>query len=193
MAKESFFNDREQELVAVGASIAAGCIPCARFHFRAARIAGASREEIRKSVDQALRVRRSATQIMGQLDSDSPHRPVEEQAAFDDGISPLAALISISAAFALNCTTNLEAYIVIARQQEVTDGQILTAIKIACAVKSMAGRKVQAAAARALGATEEESDACECDEQEVRHAQAAEPARAGQASAGCSSDCSCKN
>jgi len=39
---ESRLSEKEKELVAVGASVAAGCIPCTRYHVKAVQAAGAS-------------------------------------------------------------------------------------------------------------------------------------------------------
>ncbi|HLE29744.1 MAG TPA: carboxymuconolactone decarboxylase family protein [Anaerolineales bacterium] len=57
MTTETSLAPKEAELIAVGASIAAGCQPCTRFHFQAARAAGADDEEIRQAVRDALEVR----------------------------------------------------------------------------------------------------------------------------------------
>jgi AhpD family alkylhydroperoxidase len=51
--------EKQKELVAVGASIAAGCRPCTTHHVAAARAAGAGDVEIRAAVQTALAVRDS--------------------------------------------------------------------------------------------------------------------------------------
>ena len=45
------------ELIAVGASVAAGCIPCLDYHVQAAREAGASHAELATAVKMARKVR----------------------------------------------------------------------------------------------------------------------------------------
>jgi AhpD family alkylhydroperoxidase len=56
------------ELVAIGAAMAAGCEPCFRHHFDAARKLGVSREDMREAVQVALSVKAA------------PHRKVVETA-----------------------------------------------------------------------------------------------------------------
>jgi AhpD family alkylhydroperoxidase len=154
--------NRESELIAVGASIAAGCKPCTTFHRGAARLAGASDEEILMSVNLAIRVRTAATAIMARLGNpdlteagmETPVQPIE---------SPICNLISISAAYAVNCVASLEQHLTSARQQGTLDDYILAALKISCAVKEMAGKKVHSAAARALGGGKENGDECLCE------------------------------
>ncbi len=191
MANQILLNEQEQELVAVGASIAAGCVPCTSFHLKAARIAGASPDEIAQAVELALDIRRRATEVMARVGRGQPRETAAQEAVAGDG--PVSMLISVGAAYAANCTATLESCIESARKQGVTGGQILEALKIACAVKSMAGRKVQAAAARALGAEGNESDGCECDAQPYEHAPEAEPEHAVESTKPCSGDCSCQN
>ncbi len=145
-------SDKEQELIAVGASIASGCQPCTRYHFRAARIAGANDEEIRQAVSAALCVRRNATEVMARL-GNQPDETKPEIVCCESE-SPIRELVSISAAYAVNCVSHLETHLTAARQHGVPDDQILAALKIACAVKDMAGKKAQAAAYKAFGRSE---------------------------------------
>jgi AhpD family alkylhydroperoxidase len=55
---------KEKELTAVGISIAAGCKPCTDYHVKAVREAGASDDEIRRAIEDAVAVRNAATLIM---------------------------------------------------------------------------------------------------------------------------------
>ncbi len=190
MANGTELGGKEQELIAIGASIAAGCVPCASFHFRAAGIMGASRDEIREAAGTAVQVRERATEIMASLDVDRPRGRQSAQISPNEDGSLLSELVSVSAAFAVNCTANLEAHVEAARRRGASDAQILAALKIACAVKSMAGRKVQAAAAKALGADESSGEACECEEREPVPGNAAQ-AGASVAKQNCGDDCSC--
>ena len=119
--------EKEQELIAVGASIAAGCQPCTTFHFRAARISGASEDEIRQAVSDALCVRQGATEVMARLGN---QRGAETTAAAGDceNKSLIRELVSMSAAYALNCVTSFDARLAAARGQGATDDQILAEI-----------------------------------------------------------------
>ena len=61
-------NDAVKELVAIGASMAANCEPCFRYHYDQARGLGVSREDMLEAVNVALAVKAT------------PHRKVVETA-----------------------------------------------------------------------------------------------------------------
>ena len=49
-----------QELIAVGASVTANCVPCFKFHFAKARKEGATDDDIREAVRVGRMVRKGA-------------------------------------------------------------------------------------------------------------------------------------
>jgi AhpD family alkylhydroperoxidase len=49
-----------QELIAVGASVTANCVPCFKFHFAKSREEGASDNDIREAVRVGRMVRKGA-------------------------------------------------------------------------------------------------------------------------------------
>jgi AhpD family alkylhydroperoxidase len=49
-------DERTKELVAIGASFAARCQPCIRYHLLKAKEAGASEEDIHTAIDMGLRI-----------------------------------------------------------------------------------------------------------------------------------------
>jgi AhpD family alkylhydroperoxidase len=153
--------EKELELIAVGASIASGCRPCTMHHFGAARIAGASEDEIRQAVDDALGVRGAATEVMARLGNHRAANAVPAGAGTEE-TSLLRELVSLSAAYAVNCVATLDAHLGVARRYGASNETILAALKVACAIKDMAGKKVQAAATRSLGEEESDGDACGC-------------------------------
>ncbi len=55
---------KEKELANIGASVATGCKPCTDYHFKKVREAGASDEEVRQSISDAMAVRDNAREIM---------------------------------------------------------------------------------------------------------------------------------
>ncbi len=134
---------KEKELVAVGASIAASCQPCTAYHFRAARDAGAGEEEIRRAVDDALCVRNSAAKIMSGL----------AEKHLGNG----------HAAFTVNCVTNLEMHLASARRLGASERQIETALGVARAVKKVAVQKVEAVVEMTAAAPAKASDGCADD------------------------------
>lgn len=154
---------KEKELVAVGTSIAAGCQPCTAHHFKAARAAGASEEEIRQAVDGALCVRNSATKIMTRLAEKhlGNGHAAEEPCCSEKPLT--GELVSVGAALAVNCTTSLETHLRAARAAGATDRQIQTALGIARAVKKVAGQKVEAVAEAAATDAAEGSESCTDD------------------------------
>ncbi len=151
-------NDKDRELISIGASLAAGCQPCARFHLRAAQIAGASNAEIRQTVNDTLGVSRHATEQMAEFASQYVGAANPDAAG---QVTPLLReLVSISAACAINSTPELETHLAAARRFGATKGQILSAIKIASAVKDTAEGKVEEATGRALGGKPVETESC---------------------------------
>ena len=58
---ESLYTQAVEELVALGAAIGANCEPCFQYHFREARKAGVSRDDIVRAVATAKNVKETAT------------------------------------------------------------------------------------------------------------------------------------
>lgn len=146
--------EKEQELVAISASIAAGCQPCTWYHFRVARTTGAGDEEIRQAVNDALDVRANATKVMAGLAQKRLGGGLESDTLNDSKPSLMSHLAAVSAAYAINCVTNLEKHLAAARGLGATDHQIQTVLGIARAVKNMAGQRIEAAAAKATEGSE---------------------------------------
>ncbi len=152
MPDQESFTNKEQELIAIGASIAAGCRPCTAYHFKAAAAVGATREEIRRAVDLALETRRSAATLMAHLSerllSAIPGSP--PPASPDPAY--LEPLISAAAALAINCASEVARHVSLARDSHATGPQVQWTFEIARAVKKMAGKRVEAAAERIAAA-----------------------------------------
>ena len=186
MSTNGILTQKEKELVAVGASIAAGCQPCTAHHFKAVREAGAAEAEIRQAVDDALCVRNSATRIMtGLAEKHLGNEPSAEESCCSS--KPLIGeLVSIGAALSVNCPTNLETHLKAARAMGATERQIQTALGMARSIKKVAGQKVEAATGTAT-AKEEEScdDDCGCNEDNDSQSAAAKEEEA------CGDDCGC--
>ncbi len=149
-------SDKDRELIGIGASIAAACRPCANFHLRAAAIAGAGDAEISRAINDALSICRDAKEVMQSIASQHTGSSRFDASSEDNGL--LSELVSVSAAYALNSVPDLETHVAAARTLGATEGQILTAIKIAKAVKRIAERQVQEAtdAARTVTPAEHE-------------------------------------
>jgi len=162
MSTNGLLTEKEQELVAVGASIAAGCRPCTAYHVRAARTAGADEGEIRQAVNDALDVRRSATASMARLAEKQLGGVLGPDATNGSEKSLIGELVSVSAALAINCVTNLETHLTAAWQLGATARQIQTVLDIARSVKSMAAKKADETIAKIAGESHACADDCGC-------------------------------
>ncbi len=151
-------SDKDRELISVGASLAANCEPCAKFHLRAARIAGASDAELWQAVNDALSVGRHATEEIARLVIQYLEIPIRVTSNQEDPL--IRELVSISAACAIDSVPDLEAHLATARELGATQGQILSAIKIADAVKATAERKAEEITGRVAGMHRIEGENC---------------------------------
>lgn len=82
---------KDKELIAVAASLAAGCIPCTMHHARAVHEAGASEQEARWAAAIGLAIKRESLAVMAGLAAEHFGTPQAFQAASDhdgDGYVP---------------------------------------------------------------------------------------------------------
>lgn len=70
---------RDQELVAIGASLASNCIPCVAYHIAMARKAGLSEYQVSEAIEVADRVRQMPARAV--LDAALRASPEEDVAA----------------------------------------------------------------------------------------------------------------
>jgi AhpD family alkylhydroperoxidase len=134
---------KEKELTAVGISIAAGCKPCTDYHVKAVRKAGATDAEIRRAIDTAVAVRKDAAGVMESYGFE--HLGIEKGSAGPccPGEPPrIDALVSVGAAFAVNCTTGLKRHLAAARGVGVTDDEVTAVAKLAVFIKARAASHV---------------------------------------------------
>jgi AhpD family alkylhydroperoxidase len=120
---------KEKELVYIGASVASGCKPCTTFHYEKALQTGASKEEIKTAISDALSVRDSANKIMENhalklIGINTKHNDGEGNST----ISRISLLVSIAAAFAVNCTSSLEQNIAAGRANGISDAEIYSVL-----------------------------------------------------------------
>jgi AhpD family alkylhydroperoxidase len=66
-APKSIYSEAVQELVAIGAAIAANCEPCFRYHFDKARKLGVSKEDMARAVTTAKMVKESPARAVVEL------------------------------------------------------------------------------------------------------------------------------
>lgn len=134
----------EKELVAVGISVAAGCRPCTSYHLKQVRKTGATEDEIRQAVVDALCVRNSATEIMrrhglelGDVDGEVAGCGCSCETA------RIGELVSIGAAFAVNCSANLAEHLQTSQSVEVTEDDVAAIAELAAFIKKMAASHVE--------------------------------------------------
>jgi AhpD family alkylhydroperoxidase len=135
---------KEKELVNVGASVAAGCKPCTSYHFKKVRAAGATDCEIQQAISDAVNVRNSALEIMANHGLGLVAKSTKSSEV-DSTVAPtrIKALVSIAAAFAVNCTTNLEKHIALARNVGITDAEVMSVLDAASFIKGRAASYAQ--------------------------------------------------
>ncbi len=135
---------KEKELTAVGISVAAGCKPCTDYHVKAVRKAGAVDDEIGQAVADAFAVRWAATAVMerhalAQLRKVAPHtvsKPTEQT-------NRIRVLVSIGAAFGVNCVSSLEQHLAEAEAVGISQDEIETIVKLAAFIKRRAASHVE--------------------------------------------------
>ena len=144
---------KEKELVAIGISVAAGCKPCTDHHVSVARKARATDNEMKQAVEDSLLIRRRAADIMEAHALDH----------LDDGREPMVfgslgepkrieLLVSVGAAFAVNCTSSLENSLTAAEAAGVPQDDIMQVVRLAAVIRQKASSHVE----RLVGITEEE-------------------------------------
>ena len=153
---------KEKELVAVGISVAAGCKPCTDYHLKAARKARASDSDIEHAVAYAVAVRERATQVMqayalSQLgDAGHGDEPVPTKLS-----NRVRTLVSIGAAFGVNCVTSLEGQLAMAEGTDISRDDIEKVIKLAAFIKRQAASHVERLAGLSeQGASQPSGESC---------------------------------
>jgi AhpD family alkylhydroperoxidase len=160
-------NDMEKELIALGASVAAGCQPCTEYHVRAARDAGACERGLYLAVETAIGVRQSATRAMDRWAERCQGSRPELDPEFRGKTRLARELVSIAAAVCVNSVGDLTIHLTAAGELGATEGQIRSAVAIARAIKRTAEEKLEAviegaARAGAAGTMDAERPACSC-------------------------------
>jgi AhpD family alkylhydroperoxidase len=135
---------KEKELAAVGISVASGCKPCTDYHVKAVREAGASDEEINQAVADALSVRESAADFMeahalARLSQEGSHSHTDGPGS----VNRVRELVSVGAAFGVNCTSNLKAHLAAAETVGVSQEEVAEIAKLAAFIKERAASHVE--------------------------------------------------
>lgn len=145
-------SQKQKELVAVGASLGAGCIPCTEHHAGAVREAGASEEEARWAAGIGLAIKRESLAVMAALAAERLALPAKPGTADGRGRAEdqswLGALVALGAAMATHCVPALKREIAQARRLGASEDDIGRAVRIGHAIREVGASKVDAAATR---------------------------------------------
>lgn len=153
---------KEKELVAVSASIASGCKPCTNYHFKKVREAKASDEEIQKAISEAMCVLASAKAIMNShgLKLLGISEKIQDCGCTENA-TRIKELVSMGAAFAVNCTSTLKKHIAAANTVGISEQEIKSVLDLSLFIKEKAASHVNRIADGA--AKSESSEGCGCE------------------------------
>ena len=145
---------KDKELVAIGASIGALCRPCIEHHIPAGRDAGLTERELARAVEVAQATHRIATELLFRL-SDELLRSTDAPTGVPAPAEPssrLDELAALGASIGANCHPLLEQHVAGALQRGLTAGQVRSAIKMAEFVQQHAAEVTAGKAAAAIEA-----------------------------------------
>lgn len=144
---------KDKELVAIGASIGAGCRPCIDHHLRAGRDAGLTEPELARAVEVAEATQRFGAALLTQHVRELLH---SEESPADAATQLVAAtradeLTGLGASIGANCHPLLEEHISGALQRGLATKQLSSAIKMAEIVQQHAAEITAKRAVVAIG------------------------------------------
>ena len=148
MSTLAMLDQIEKELIALAASIAAGCQPCTAHHAKAASEAGATGTEISTAIENALNVRINATKIMTEVAHGNPSDKCVIEPQIRSSQQLINELVSMAASLACNSVNGLEYHLQRAKITGASDRQVQTALGIARTIKKEAEEKSEAVVER---------------------------------------------
>ena len=127
---------KELELAAVGISIAAGCVPCTKYHITEAGRSAASSPDILEALRNGVAVANTAlSDLHRQFD---PQAVASFEVGINAGLSRCAILTGIGSSVASNSVRQLEIMIELARNNEIQDQEIMEIVGLANRIKAKA-------------------------------------------------------
>ena len=142
MTKE-VLSQKEKELIAVGGSVAAGCVKCSHYHFRQAFKQGARQDEVLGAVIGATEVISDSVEILQRTAYELMDvERGEVTTGIEEATDSLTALIKLAAAVAVNNVANTRRYIEAANRLGASPAEIHLAIKLAKVIQNRAGEFV---------------------------------------------------
>lgn len=149
-------DQKDKELVAIGASIGALCRPCIEHHIPAGRDAGLTEPQLARAVQVAQATHRIAVDLLFRR-SRELLRSGEDPAGMAVEVEPtsrLSELAALGASIGANCHPLLEQHVAGALRQGLAASQVRSAIKMAEIVQQHAAEITAGKAAAAIEAAE---------------------------------------
>jgi AhpD family alkylhydroperoxidase len=148
-------DQKDKELVAIGASIGSLCRPCLEHHIPAGREAGLTEPELAQAVQVAHASHDTAVILLFQRSRELLGQDAPAGAAVEaEPGSLLGELVALGASIGANCHPLVEQHVAGALRQGLTASQARSAIKMAEIVQQHAADITAGKAAAALAAPE---------------------------------------
>ncbi|MDH3511770.1 MAG: hypothetical protein OER85_13030 [Gammaproteobacteria bacterium] len=135
---------QERELVIIGISVASGCKGTLQESATVARQLHVPQKDIDDSISTAIRMREAATHSIAHFVSEGFAETGEPKLQpVDDDHQRIEALVSIGAAFAVNCVANLREQIANAKTLGIPEDDLNAVVSLSAYMKVMAASHVE--------------------------------------------------
>ncbi len=130
---------QERELVIIGAAVASGCKPCIRRDMLVANQLHVSDKDISDTIAVAIDIRQRATDSVKDFVSSGLVDSMEPEPVSAGHQNPRnRALVSVSAAFAVNCVSGVKKQIAAAREIGIDTADLHAVVSLSSFIKAMA-------------------------------------------------------
>lgn len=144
MSSNPVVDPKVKVLIALGASVAAGCQPCTEFQVKAARDSGVCDRGIQFATEAALAARQAATSGIGRWSERCQGARPGLDAAFQADKQLLAELISVASAICVQSVPDLVLHFAEARRLGATPELLRATVGIAKSVHNAAMEQIEA-------------------------------------------------
>lgn len=135
---------QERELVIIGAAVACGCKTCIRQDMLVANQLHVAQADIKDAITVAIDIRRRATDNIEEFVSSGLVESMEpDKTSHQDLSLRNKALVSVGAAFAVNCVSSLKEKIFAAKAIGIKNEELDAVVGLSSFVKAMAASHVE--------------------------------------------------
>ena len=135
---------QERELIIIGTAIAAGCKGCLRENALAAQLLHVNGKDIEDTISTAIRIRQAATNSIENFISSGFTESAESNPhPRDSDNQRIQALVSVGAAFAINCVTSLKEQVASAKTIGISEDDINAVVSLSAFMKANAASHVE--------------------------------------------------